>query len=61
MIVTLGDLVSELLDRYEHRLHDHELAAIATQVAVTEAIAASLARARIRKERRSWSGSSASR
>ncbi len=61
MIVTLGDLVSELLNRFEHRLHDHELAAIATQVAVTEAVAASAARARPHEEKRSWSGSSPSR
>ncbi len=52
MTVMLGDLVSELLERFERRLHDHELAAIATQIAVTEAIArASAGRGSARKER----------
>ena len=39
MTVELGDLVSELMDRFEHRLHDHALAAIATQIALADVLA----------------------
>jgi len=38
MTVELGELVSELMDRFEHRFHDHALAAIATQIALTDVL-----------------------
>ena len=36
MRTTLGQLVSELVDEYERRFHDHELATVATSVTLEE-------------------------
>jgi len=36
MRTTIGQLVSELVDEYERRYHDHELATVATSVTLEE-------------------------
>lgn len=36
MRTTLGQLVSELVDAYEHLYHDHELATVATSVTLEQ-------------------------
>jgi hypothetical protein len=36
MTMTMGQLVSQLSDKYERRYHDERLAAIATQAAIEE-------------------------
>jgi hypothetical protein len=36
MMITMGQLVSELFDTYDREFHDEKLAAIATQVRITE-------------------------
>ena len=43
---TMGQLVSELFDKYERCYHDETLAALATQAAVVEILRASRARRR---------------
>jgi hypothetical protein len=45
MTTTVGDLISGLLDVYERRYHDHELAAVKTALVVDE-----LLRARERRD-----------
>jgi hypothetical protein len=40
MTITMGDLVYELVDGYEHRFHDHALAVAATEVTLTEILRA---------------------
>jgi hypothetical protein len=36
MTITVGQLVSDLYAKYERELHDEHLAAVATQIKVTE-------------------------
>lgn len=36
MTITVGQLVSDLYSKYERELHDEQLAAVATEVRVTE-------------------------
>jgi hypothetical protein len=36
MTITMGQLVSDLYAKYERELHDEQLAAVATEVRVTE-------------------------
>lgn len=36
MTITMGQLVSQFFDTYDREFHDAELAAIATQVRITE-------------------------
>lgn len=36
MTTTMGQLVSELFDKFERRYHDERLAAVATQAAIEE-------------------------
>lgn len=40
MKMTIGRLVSELFDRYQRQYRDEELAALATQVVMSEVLAA---------------------
>ncbi len=40
MKTTIGQLVASLFTQYEHRYHDEELAAVATQVTVDDLISA---------------------
>lgn len=49
MKTTLGQLISELFDMYEDRYRDEELAALATQVTVTELLLPNDRGARIRR------------
>jgi hypothetical protein len=46
MTTTMGELVSDVFARYEQALHDEELAAVATQVRITELLAQAGARRR---------------
>lgn len=39
MTITMGQLVSQFFDTYDREFHDQELAAIATQVRITELLA----------------------
>lgn len=50
MQTTIGQLVSALFDAYESRYHDPKLAALATEVTLTELLAN---RARSRRQARS--------
>jgi hypothetical protein len=43
---TMGQLISELFDKYERCYHDETLAALATQAAVVDILRASRARRR---------------
>ena len=36
MMITVGQLVSDLYAKYERELHDEQLAAVATEIKVTE-------------------------
>ena len=40
MTLTVGQLVSDLYAKYERELHDEQLAAVATEVRVTELLEA---------------------
>jgi hypothetical protein len=46
MTITMGDLVSELFDSYDRALRDPKLAAVATQVRLTELLRTPRVRAR---------------
>lgn len=39
-MTTIGQLISELLTQYERKLHDHELAAVATEVTLNDMLRA---------------------
>jgi hypothetical protein len=43
MKTTLGQLVADLFEEYQHRYHDEELAAVATQVTLRELMRSSRA------------------
>jgi len=50
MTTTIGQLVSEIFTRYERELHDEGLAAVATQVRLTELLEPTRARRRARRK-----------
>ena len=51
MTITMGQLVSDLFAKYERELHDEQLAAVATEIKVTELLEG-LPRRRSRSRRR---------
>jgi hypothetical protein len=51
MTITMGQLVSDLYAKYERELHDEELAAVATEIKVSELLE-SMPRRRARPRKR---------
>lgn len=53
MTITMGQLVSEIFDAYDRELQDAELAAVATQVRISELLVSNPQPARRQPRRRS--------
>jgi hypothetical protein len=54
MTITVGQLISTVFDAYDRSLGDEKLAAVATEIELSELLAhSSLARRRVRSHRRS--------